>query len=92
MHPRDVRQLSLSASKSRQPVRGIGHAGRNKMYVITLPVETHHNFGIEIHPFTQRFHALRQLQLLAQSVVDAKAAHTLSFNWSESVSIHTQMW
>jgi hypothetical protein len=30
------------------------------MAVITLPVETHHNFGIEIHPFTQR-HALRQL-------------------------------
>ena len=74
MHQRDAAVIS-EGIEMRQTVRRIGHAGRDKVAGVPLPVEAHHHFGIKIHPLAEG-HALSQLQRRRQRI-DAKAAHAV---------------
>ena len=58
-----------------QSIQRIGNAGRDKIAGVALPVEAHHDFGVEVHPFAER-DALRQLQHRGDRI-HAKPAHAV---------------
>ncbi|GDU88267.1 hypothetical protein ExPUPEC79_02089 [Escherichia coli] len=59
----------------RKPVQRIGDAGRHEIAGISLPVEAHHHFGVEIHPLADGG-AFCQLQR-RRNRINAKTAHAV---------------
>ena len=74
VHPGDA-QVVFERIEMRQPIRWVGDAGWDKVAVVTLPVETHHDFGVKVHAFPQQ-DLLGQRQRWRQRI-DAKTAHTV---------------